>query len=56
VERSNIWRQRLSGGAPEKVTSYSDLTIFRFDLSRNGDLALARGTQTRDAVLISNFR
>jgi len=56
VERSNIWRQRLSGGAPEKVTSYSDLTIFRFDLSRDGQLALARGTQTRDAVLISNFR
>jgi WD40 repeat protein len=56
VERANIWRQRLGGGAPEKVTSYSDLTIFRFALSRGGELALARGTQTRDAVLITNFR
>jgi Tol biopolymer transport system component len=57
VERLNIWRQRLSGGAAEKITNYSDLMIFRFAMSRDGrQLALARGTQTRDAVLISNFR
>ncbi|HEY2431223.1 MAG TPA: protein kinase [Vicinamibacterales bacterium] len=57
VERLNVWRQRLAGGAPEKVTNYSDLMIFRFVLSRDGrQLALVRGTQTRDAVLISNFR
>jgi len=56
VERANIWRQRLAGGAPEKVTAYSELTIFRFALSRDRRLALARGTQTRDAVLMTNFR
>ncbi len=57
VERLNIWRQRLAGGAPEKITNYSDLMIFRFALSPDGrQLALARGTQQRDAVLISNFR
>ena len=56
VERANVWRQPLSGGAPQKVTAYSDLTIFRFALSRDGRLALGRGTQTRDAVLITNFR
>jgi hypothetical protein len=55
VERANIWRQRLSGGPPEKVTAYSDLSIFYFSVSRDGSLALARGTQTRDAVLITNF-
>jgi Tol biopolymer transport system component len=56
VERTNLWRQRLSGGPPERITSYQDLMIFRFAISRNGELVLARGTQTRDAVLISNFR
>jgi hypothetical protein len=56
VERANVWRQPLSGAAPQKVTAYSDLTIFRFALSRDGRLALGRGTQTRDAVLITNFR
>jgi hypothetical protein len=31
--------------------------IFRFAVSPDGrQLALARGTQTRDAVLITNFR
>jgi Tol biopolymer transport system component len=57
VERLNVWRQRLTGGAPEKITNYSDLMIFRFAVSPDGrQLALARGTQTRDAVLITNFR
>ena len=57
VERQNIWRQRLSGGAPEKVTSYSDESIFRFALSPDGkQLIIVRGTQIRDAFLISNFR
>jgi hypothetical protein len=33
-----------------------DLMILRFAVSRDGQLALARGTQTGDAVLITNFR
>jgi eukaryotic-like serine/threonine-protein kinase len=57
VERNNIWRQRLTGGPPEKLTAYADLGIFRFDLSRDGrQLAMVRGTQMRDAFLIRNFR
>jgi hypothetical protein len=56
VERTNVWRQPLAGGPPEKITSYPDLMIFRFAVSRDGQLALARGTQTRDAVLITHFR
>jgi Tol biopolymer transport system component len=56
VERSNVWRRPLAGGAPQKVTAYADLTIFRFAVSRDGRLALGRGTQSRDAVLITNFR
>ncbi len=56
VERTNVWRQPLAGGPPQKITSYQDLMIFRFAVSGDGQLVLARGTQTRDAVLISNFR
>lgn len=57
VERQNIWRQRLSGGAPEKITEYTGESIFRFAISPDGkQLVLVRGTQTRDAFLISDFR
>jgi hypothetical protein len=43
-ERHTIWRQRLSGGAPEQVTDYSDETIFGFALSPDGtQILLARG-------------
>jgi serine/threonine protein kinase/WD40 repeat protein len=57
VERQNIWRQRLSGGPPEKITAYADESIFRFALSPDGkQMLLVRGTQMRDAYLITNFR
>ena len=56
-ERMNIWLQRLSGGAPEKITDYSDLTIFRFEPSPDGrSVVLVRGTQNRDVFLLTNFR
>ena len=57
VERQNLWRQRLSGGPPEKITAYADESIFRFALSPDGkQVILARGLQMRDALLITNFR
>ena len=57
VERQNLWRQRLSGGPPEKITAYADESIFRFALSPDGkQVILARGLQMRDAYLITNFR
>jgi Tol biopolymer transport system component len=57
VERMNVWRQPLGGGAAEKVTDFNDETIFRFDLSPDGrQLALVRGRQTRDALMIGNIR
>jgi len=53
---SNVWRQPLSGGAPEPVTRFSFGQIFNFAWSADGKrLALARGTSTSDAVLIRNF-
>lgn len=57
VERANVWRLRLAGGPAEKVTDFADETIFRFAISPDGkQLALVRGRQTRDALMISNIR
>lgn len=54
---SNIWSQPITGGAPRKLTSFSSSHIFGFDWSPDGkSLALARGIETREVVLISNFK
>ena len=56
-ERMNIWRQPLAGGAPAKVTNFSDLVISRFAVSPDGQsIALCRGAVTRDAFIVTNFR
>jgi len=56
-ERANIWKQRLDGGAPEKVTGFADLVIVRFALSPDGKtFILSRGSLNRDAFLLTNFR
>lgn len=48
-ERANIWLERLDGGAPQKVTDYSDQMIFRFAPSPDHRaMLIVRGTQTRD--------
>ena len=54
---SNINSQIIDGGPSKQVTNFkSDLT-FSFAWSRDGKrLALARGTVTKDVVLISNFK
>ena len=57
VERFNIWRRPLAGGEPQRVTNFSDLAIVRFARSPDGrQLLLCRGTQTRDAFLMTGFR
>ena len=54
---SNIWSQPINGGAPKKLTSFGSNHIFGFDWSPDGKfLALARGLETREIVLISNFK
>lgn len=53
---SNIWEQPLDGGQPKPVTHFTSDTIFHFDWSRDGQLAVSRGPELRDAVLIRNFR
>jgi len=52
----NVWEQPLAGGLPKQVTHFTSDRIFYFDWSRDGRLALSRGTDQTDAVLIKNFR
>jgi Tol biopolymer transport system component/predicted Ser/Thr protein kinase len=54
---SNIWQQKLTGGPPKQITNFKSGLIFGFDWSRDGkQLALTRGSENSDVILISNFR
>lgn len=51
----NLWAQPLAGGPPQQITRFNSGVIYDFAWSKNGDLALSRGSRTSDAVLIKNF-
>jgi len=53
---SNLWSQPLDGGKPVQLTDFKSDLIFSWDWSRDGRLACARGSQTSDVVLISDFK
>lgn len=57
---SNLWWLPLDGSAPQQVTDFNDAKperIWNFDLSRDSrQLAIARGGQSADVVLISEVR
>jgi eukaryotic-like serine/threonine-protein kinase len=54
---TNVWEQPLAGGAPHQVTNFASGRIFNFSWTRDGkQLLLAKGEETSDVVLISNFR
>jgi len=54
---SNLWAQRLSGGAPAQYTGFKSGRVFNFAWSRDGlRLALAHGWVSSDVALIQNFR
>ena len=54
---SNIWSLPIDGSAAKQLTVFKTDQIFWFDWSRDGkQLALSRGTQTSDVVLIKDFR
>ena len=56
-DRSNIWLQPLSGGPPRQLTRFADQVIFGFSRSLDGkQLIIARGTLSRDAMIIRNFK
>ncbi|CAN5870090.1 hypothetical protein BH18ACI4_BH18ACI4_12730 [soil metagenome] len=53
---SNIWSQAIDGGPPKQLTNFKSHLISRFALSPDGrQLVMARGSQTRDVVLIRDF-
>jgi len=54
----DIWRQPLAGGEPKRLTDFgSSEQIYDFHWSADGtQLYLARGKDTSDVVLISDFR
>ena len=53
----NLWSQPLDGGPPIQLTNFKTDQIFQFDWSRDGKrLAMGRGREGSDVVLISNFR
>jgi Tol biopolymer transport system component len=52
----NVWEQPVAGGPPKQVTHFTSDRIFYFGWSRDGRLALSRGTDQTDAVLIKNFQ
>ncbi len=51
----NLWQQPITGGPATPITAFASGRIFNFQWSRDGRLALSRGNETTDAVLITNF-
>jgi serine/threonine protein kinase len=56
-DSSNLWRQPLDGSAAKQITDFKSDYIVNFAYSRDGhQLALARGNETSDAVMISEAK
>jgi hypothetical protein len=54
---SNIWIQPTDGSPPRQLTDFKSDRIFSFDWSHDGKwLALSRGPEQRDVVLMSDFK
>jgi Tol biopolymer transport system component len=56
ADRSNLWLQPIDGGPPKQLTDFKQGYVFRREWTRDGKkLALVRGSETSDAVLITDF-
>jgi Tol biopolymer transport system component len=54
---SNIWIQPVDGSPARQLTDFKSDRIFSFDWSRDGKwLALSRGPEQRDVVMMSDFK
>ena len=54
---TNVWEQPLDGGPAKQVTKFASGLIFDFSWTKDGkNLLLARGDESSDVVLLSNFR
>jgi eukaryotic-like serine/threonine-protein kinase len=53
---SNVWLQPLDGRPPKQITDFPSGALYNFAWSPNGrQLALARGSQTNDVILIRSL-
>jgi hypothetical protein len=52
----NVWTQPLERGPPKQLTNFTSEKIFSFAWSGDGQLAISRGVETGDVVLITDFR
>lgn len=53
----NVWLQPVAGGEPKKLTDFKSDIVYQIAWSRDGKtLALARGTETSDVVLMRDAR
>ena len=54
---NGIWRQDISGGEPKRLKGLPSEKLYAYDWSPDSKFfAFTRGTETRDVVLISDFR
>ncbi len=54
---TNIWQQPINGDTPHPLTDFTSGEIFNYAFSNDGKrLYISRGYQTRNAVLIKNFK
>ena len=55
ADSSKLFSQPLSGGEPKELADFKGKRIFSFDVSAHG-IAYALGSETSEAVMISNFK
>jgi eukaryotic-like serine/threonine-protein kinase len=54
---TNVWSQPVDGSPPKPITNFKSLWIYYYAPSRDGKMiALSRGDQYQDIVLIKDFR
>ncbi len=53
---SGIWLLPIDGSQPRPLVQFNSDRIFNFAWSRQGDLALSRGTESSDVIVIRNFQ
>jgi Tol biopolymer transport system component len=54
---SNIWIQNLNEGPARALTNFNQEQIYSFAWSRDGrQLVCVRGSETRDVILVTNFK
>ena len=49
----NLWELPVDRSAKRQLTQFSEDTIFHFDVSRDGRLAISRGRGVRDVILMT---